>query len=137
MEAYLTFNGNTAEALAFYAHCLNGKVLFSMTWGQSPMAADMPAEARDRVMHATMEARGHKLMAADTAPGQPFEGYKGFSLSVQSNDVKEGERLFNALSAGGTVAMPFAPTFWAAGFGMLVDKFGVTWMVNCEQPVGA
>jgi len=137
MEAYLTFKGNTAEALAFYAKCLNGKVLFSMTWGESPMAAEMPAEARDRVMHATLEARGHKLMAADAMPGQPFEGYKGFSLSVQSNDVKEGEKLFSALSAGGTVAMPFAPTFWAAGFGMLVDKFGVTWMVNCEQPVGA
>jgi PhnB protein len=137
MEAYLTFNGNTAEALAFYAQCLNGKVLFSMTWGESPMAADMPVEARNLIMHATLEARGHKLMAADAIPGHPFEGYKGFSLSVQSKDFKEGEKLFNALSAGGTVAMPYAPTFWAAGFGMLVDKFGVAWMVNCEQPAAA
>jgi PhnB protein len=135
MEAYLTFNGNTAEALAFYAQCLNGKVLFSMTWGESPMAAEMPAEARARIMHSTLEARGHKLMAADAMPGQPFEGFKGFSLSVQSKDVKEGEKLFSALSDGGKVAMPFAPTFWAAGFGMLVDKFGVAWMVNCEHPV--
>ena len=137
MEAYLTFDGNTAEALAFYAQCLGGKVLFSMTWGESPMAADMPAEAKNKIMHSTLEARGHKLMAADALPGCPFEGHKGFSLSVQSNDVKESEQLFKALSAGGTVTVPFAPTFWAAGFGMLVDKFGVSWMVNCEIPASA
>jgi len=137
MEAYLTFDGNTAEALAFYAQCLGGKVLFSMTWGESPMAADMPAEAKNKIMHSTLEARGHKLMAADAPPGYPFEGHKGFSLSVQSNDVKESEQLFKALSAGGTVTVPFAPTFWAAGFGMLVDKFGVSWMVNCEIPASA
>ncbi|MDT4968037.1 MAG: PhnB protein [Acidobacteriota bacterium] len=137
MEAYLTFDGNAAEALAFYAQCLDGKVLFSMTWGESPMAADMPPEASNRIMHATLAARGHKLMAADAPPGYPFEGYKGFSLSVQSSDVKEGEQLFNSLAAGGIVTMPFAPTFWAAGFGMLVDKFGVSWMVNCEQPRSA
>ena len=137
MEAYLTFNGNAADALAFYAGCLGGKVLFSMTFGESPMASQVPAEAHGKVMHATLEARGHKLMAADAPPGYPFEGYKGFALSVQSNDVKEGEKIFNALAAGGKVTMPFAPTFWAAGFGMLVDKFGVPWMVNCESPAPA
>jgi PhnB protein len=137
MEAYLTFNGNAADALAFYAECLGGKVIFSMTFGASPMAGDVPAEAHDKIMHATLEARGHKLMAADAPPGYPFEGYKGFALSVQSNDVKEGEKIFNALAAGGTVTMPFAPTFWAAGFGMVVDKFGVPWMVNCESPAPA
>jgi len=137
MEAYLTFDGRTADALAFYAQCLGGRVVFSMTWGESPMADDMPAEAKDKIMHATLEARGHKLMAADAPPGYPFEGHKGFSLSVQSKDVKEGERLFNALSAGAKVTMPFAPTFWAAGFGMLTDQFGVSWMVNCEIPAGA
>ena len=67
-------------------------------------------------------------------PGYKFEGYKGFSLSVQAKDVKEGEQLFNALAAGGKATMPYAATFWSAGFGMLEDKFGVPWMVNCEQP---
>lgn len=134
MEAYLNFNGNAAEALAFYAECLGGKILFSMTFGESPMAGDLPAEAHGRLMHATLEARGHRLMASDAPPGRPFGGHKGFALSVQTNDVKEGERIFNALADGGTVSMPFAPTFWAAGFGMLVDRFGVPWMVNCENP---
>lgn len=85
----------------------------------------MPAAASDKILHATLEARGHLLMVSDLPPGMPFEGHKGFSLSIQSKDLSEGERLFNAMAAGGKVTMPFAPTFWAAGFGMLVDQFGV------------
>ncbi|MDM0076871.1 VOC family protein [Variovorax sp. J2P1-59] len=134
MEAYLTFNGNAAEALAFYAKCLDGKIAFSMTFGESPMGKETPDSHKQKIMHATLEARGDKLMASDLPPGYPFDGYKGFSLSVQAKDVPEGEKLFNALSAGGKVTMPYAATFWSSGFGMLEDKFGVPWMVNCEQP---
>lgn len=132
MEAYLTFNGNAAEALAFYAQALGGKVTFSMTYGESPMAADVPDASKDKILHALLEARGHKLMASDAPPDYPFEGHKGFSLAVQGHDAKEGEQLFKALATGGRITMPYAPTFWAAGFGMLVDRFGVPWMVNCE-----
>ena len=134
MQPYVNFDGNTADALAFYARVLGGKITFSQTFGQSPMAKDVPKEAHGRVMHATLEARGHQLMASDTVPGMPFEGHKGFGLSVQGHDVAEGERLFNALAAGGQVTMPYGPTFWALGFGMLVDQFGVPWMVNVEDP---
>lgn len=133
MEAYLTFNGNCAEAFDFYGQCLDGKTTFSMTWGDSPMAAQMPPDAKGKIMHAAFEARGHKLMGSDAPPNMPFDGYKGFTLSLQVANVDEGQRLFNALSAGAKVSMPYAPTFWAAGFGMLTDKFGVPWMVNCEQ----
>ena len=134
MEAYLNFNGNAAEALAFYAKCLDGEITFRMTFGESPMAGDVPADAQNRLMHARLTARGHRLMASDTPPGYPFEGHKGFSLSLQTQDDKEGQRLFKALSEGGQVTMPYQPTFWAKGFGMLVDKFGVPWMINCEEP---
>jgi PhnB protein len=133
MQAYLTFNGNAAEALAFYAKALDGKVTFSMTFGESPMGGDTPAAYKDKIMHATLEARGHQLMASDAPPEWPFEGYKGFSLSVQGNNVDEGKKLFDALAAGGKVTMPYGPQFWAVGFGMLTDKFGVPWMVNCEK----
>ena len=133
MQPYLSFNGNAAEALAFYAQALGGKVTFSMTYGESPMAGETPPEAKDKLMHASLEARGHTLMASDCPPGMPFEGHKGYAISVQGKDVAEGEQLFKALSAGGKVTMPYAPTFWAAGFGMLVDKFGVPWMVNVEK----
>ena len=134
MEAYLTFNGNAAEALAFYAKSLGGKVLFSMTFGESPMGKDTPDAHKNKIMHATLEARGKQIMASDLPPGMAFDGYKGFSLSVQAKDVKEGEQLFKTLSEGGKVTMPYAATFWSPGFGMLEDKFGVPWMVNVDQP---
>ena len=134
MEAYLTFNGNAAEALAFYAKCLGGKIEFSMTFAESPMGARTPDPYKDKIMHATLTARGQKLMASDAPPDYKFEGYKGFSLSVQAKDVKEGEQLFNALLAGGKVTMPYAATFWSPGFGMLEDKFGVPWMINVDHP---
>jgi len=133
MQAYLTFNGNAAEALAFYAKALDGKISFSMTFGESPMGGETPAAYKDKIMHATLEARGHQLMASDAPPEWKFEGYKGFSLSVQANNVDEGKKLFDALAAGGQVTMPYGPQFWAVGFGMLTDKFGVPWMVNCEK----
>ena len=134
MEAYLSFNGNAAEALAFYAKTLGGKVLFSMTFGESPMGKDTPDAHKNKIMHATLEARGKQIMASDLPPGMAFEGYKGFSLSVQAKDIKEGEQLFKALSEGGKITMPYAATFWSPGFGMLEDKFGVPWMVNVDQP---
>ncbi|MBT2301078.1 VOC family protein [Variovorax paradoxus] len=134
MEAYLSFNGNAAEALAFYAKSLGGKILFSMTFGESPMGAETPADHKNKIMHATLEARGKQIMASDLPPGMAFDGYKGFSLSVQAKDVKEGEQLFKVLSEGGKVTMPYAATFWSPGFGMLEDKFGVPWMVNVDQP---
>ena len=133
MQAYLTFNGNAAEALAFYAKALDGKISFSMTFGESPMGGETPAAYKDKIMHDTLEARGHQLMASDAPPEWKFEGFKGFSLSVQANNVDEGKKLFDALAAGGQVTMPYGPQFWAVGFGMLTDKFGVPWMVNCEK----
>jgi PhnB protein len=133
MQAYLSFNGNAAEALAFYAKCLDGKIAFQMTFAESPMAKDTPDSHKNKIMHATLEARGHQLMASDLPPGMAFDGYKGFSLSVQGKDAAEGKKLFDALSAGGKVTMPYGETFWAKGFGMLEDKFGVPWMVNCEH----
>jgi len=135
MEAYLSFNGNAAEALAFYAKTLGGKIAFSMTFGESPMGAETPADYKNKIMHATLEARGKQIMASDMPPGMPFDGYKGFSLSVQAKDVKEGEALFKALSEGGKATMPYGATFWSPGFGMLEDKFGVPWMVNVDQPM--
>ncbi len=99
------------------------------------MRDQMPADAQLKIMHALFEARGHKLMGTDAPPQKPFEGYRGLTLSVQATNAEEGQTLFNALSAGGKITMPYAATFWAGGFGMLIDQFGVPWMVNCDQAV--
>ncbi len=76
------------------------------------------------------------LMGSDGGM-EPYSGVKGVSLSVSCGDTAEGQRVFNGLAAGGMVKMPFGPTFWSPGFGMLVDRFGVSWMVNVDAPVQA
>jgi len=135
MEAYLSFDGHCADAFAFYGQALGGKTTFSMSFGESPMGAQTPDAYKSKVMHATFEARGHKIMGSDLPPGMAFKGYEGFSLSVQAKDVEEGRKLFDALAAGGKATMPYGPQFWSPGFGMLTDKFGVPWMVNVDQPM--
>jgi len=135
MIAYLSFDGRCDEALDFYAAALGGRKTMRSTYGEAPPAPECPPtpdEWKDRIMHARIEAQGLTLMGSDMPPGMPFEGYKGFSLTVSAHDTAEGERLFQALSAGGQVTMPYGATFWSPGFGMLTDRFGVPWMVNCE-----
>lgn len=132
VNPYLVFDGDCAEALQFYEKVLGGKVEGMFTFGESPMAGDTPAELHDKVMHARFVVDGQVLMASD-APGQ-YEKPQGTTLSINVDRKADGERIFNALSEGGTVRMPFQKTFWAeGGFGMLVDRYGTPWMVNCEK----
>lgn len=131
---YLTFDGTAAEALAFYAKVLGGEILFSQTFGESPMRDEIPAEFHGRIMHATVKLPDGPLMASDSGPWAPVSGpMQSCSLSLAFEDLGKARRVFEALGEGGTVTMPLQPTFWAAGFGTLTDRFGVPWMVNCER----
>jgi len=130
-STYLFFNGQCADAFKFYEKCLGGKVE-AMTYAGSPAEKDIPAEWRDKIMHARLAVGDEVLMGSDAPPAH-YKKPQGFSVSVSVKDVADGERIFKDLSEGGTVQMPFTPTFWAAGFGMCVDRFGIAWMVNCEQ----
>ena len=132
LNTYLSFNGQCEAAFKFYAQVLGGQVVFSMTWGESPMAAQMPPETHKSIMHSTLRIGEGILMGAD-APPEYFRNPQGFSVSLSISDKAEAERVFNELAAGGEVKMPFEKTFWAAGFGMCIDKFGIPWMVNCEE----
>lgn len=137
IEPYLFFDGNCEAALTFYAQCLGGQITLLRRYEGSPMEAQLSPDWKNKVMHATLEANGHRFMASDRMPGQPFAGHAGFSMSVNiPQDTARAEAVFKALAVGGIVTMPLAETFWGARFGMLVDKFGVGWMVNCDlQPV--
>jgi PhnB protein len=104
-----------------------------MTFGDSPMSQQMPADWRNKVMHARMTVGDTVLMGSDS-PHDRYEAPKGFSLSIGVKDPAEAERIYNALSEGGKIEMPLQKTFWAAKFGMVVDRFGIPWMINCEQP---
>ena len=130
---YLIFNGQAEAAFKFYETCLRGKVTSMTRFGEAPGCEQMPAEARDRLIHVRLEIGDQLLLGSDCPPDFPHEGTKGFAVSVQVDTQADGERIFNALKEGGTVQMPYEPTFWAARFGMLVDRFGVSWMVNCEK----
>jgi PhnB protein len=131
LNPYLNFNGECAAALKFYEQALGGKVIFSMTWGEMPGAEQFPAETHKLIMHATLNVGDDTLMCADSPPGQ-YKKPTGMNVSIHVKDVPEGERIFQTLSEGGNVTMPFQKTFWSPGFGMCVDRFGTPWMVNCE-----
>jgi PhnB protein len=132
LNPYLLFNGQCEAAFKFYEQCLGGKIDAMHTHEGSPMANHMPSEWGKKILHARLVAGGQILMGSDVPPDR-YEEPKGFSVSLQINDPAEAERLFHALAENGKVEMPIQQTFWAARFGMLVDRFGIPWMVNCEQ----
>jgi PhnB protein len=132
LNPYLNFNGECAAALKFYEQALGGKVVFSMTWGEMPGAEQFPAETHKLIMHATLNIGDDTIMCADSPPGE-YKKPTGMNVSIHVKDVPEGERIFQTLSEGGNVTMPFQKTFWSPGFGMCVDRFGIPWMVNCED----
>ena len=131
MEAivpYLNFDGNAADALAFYSKALDGAVIFQQTFGDSPMEA--PAEAKDKIMHATFKAGELTIMVSDRMPEYPFIQGTTVSLSLNFNDIESIEKTFAAMSEGANITMELQDTFWGARFGMLTDKFGFHWMFN-------
>ena len=132
LNPHLSFNGQCQEAFTFYQQCLGGNIQTMMTHGDSPIADQVPSEWRGKILHATLIVGKTALMGADVPPDS-YKEPRGFSITIQINDPADAERIFRALSEGGTVTMPLQETFWAAGFGMVVDRFGIPWMVNCGQ----
>lgn len=130
ISPYLLFNGDCEAAFKFYEKVLGSKIGGMNTHAGYPAAEQVPAEWRDKILHAFMTVGDTILMASD-APPDHYEKPQGFSVSIQLKDPAEGERIFNALAENGAVRMPFQQTFWSPGFGMLIDQFGIPWMVNC------
>ena len=131
LNAYLTFDGQCEAAFKFYERCLGGKIEALFTHEGSPMAEQVPPDWRKKIMHARLVVGDQVLMGSDSPPAH-HEAAKGFSVSVGIDDPADAERIFRALAENGTVRMPLQQTFWAVRFGMLVDRFGIPWMINCE-----
>jgi PhnB protein len=129
---YLHFNGRCQEAFKFYEQVLGGKIEAMLTYGETPAADHVGAEFRDRIIHACLKVGGAVLMASDS-PYDCSDEMKGASVSLHVEDTEAADRIFNALVDGGTVKMPCQETFWSARFGMLVDRFGTPWMINCTK----
>ena len=133
LEPYLIFDGNCADAMRFYERTLGGKLEALMTFGESPVPDQVPPGAADRIMHARLVIGDRALMASDGMLGEPYEGMKNFSVTLYYPAADEAKRVFDTLAEGGKVNMPMGKTFWAEAFGMLADRFGTPWMVNCES----
>ncbi len=132
LNAYLLFKGECEEAFRYYEKLLGGKIEAILLHEGTPMASHVPAEWRKKVMHASMTIGSARLMGSDPPP-EHYTQPQGFSVTVGVSDPAEAERVFNALADRGQVKMPMQQTFWAQRFGMVVDRFGIPWMVNCEQ----
>ena len=128
---YLSFNGNCEEAFKSYEQTLGGKIESFFRYEGSPMDSQVPSEWRKKIMHASIVHQGGAIMGADAPPGH-FQQPAGFSVSIGAKDPDDAERKFAALSKGGKIVMPIQQTFWARRFGMLVDQFGIPWMISCE-----
>jgi PhnB protein len=135
LVAYLSFDGECEAAFRHYERVLDGKILMMMRHADAPTNAGVlqTPETANRIMHARLKVGGGLLMGGD-APPQFVSKPQGFCVSIMVDDPTEAERIFRELGEGGVVRMPIAETFWARRFGMLIDKFGIPWMVNCEKP---
>jgi PhnB protein len=130
LQPYVFYYGRCEEALEFYKTALGGTYDLQRVEG-SPAAEHMPPGSGNRVMHATFHGQGFEFMASDGRDDKPIDPDAGnISLSLAASDGAEGERVFGALSAGGKVMMPLGEAFWGGRFGMLVDRFGVEWMIT-------
>jgi PhnB protein len=127
---YLNFDGQCAEAFRFYEQCLGGRIVSMQTHGESPIAGEVPSGWHDRVLHARLEVGDAVLMASDSPP-EYYEPPQGLYVNVQVDDPAKADRIFQALADRGTIKMPIQQTFWASRFGMVVDRFGTPWMINC------
>jgi PhnB protein len=135
VSAYLSFKGECEAAFKFYEEVLGAEPGLLFRYADSPMADVLPEGWGSKIMHGSVRVGGKLIEGAD-APPDRYERPQGFSLSLNVPEVNEAERLFERLGKGGRVRYPIAKTFWSARFGMVVDRFGIPWMINCETTGG-
>jgi PhnB protein len=133
LNPYLYFNGQCEEAFKFYEERLGGKITFMMRYEGSPMAGETPAGYAKKVLHAGLTLDDGVLEGCDAPPGE-YKKPQSFCLMFRPKDAAEADRIFGVLAEGGTVQVPIRETFWALRFGMVVDRFGMPWLINCEKP---
>jgi PhnB protein len=132
VNPYLFYNGNCEAALKYYEKVLGAEIEAMMTWADAPAEMTASLELKNKIMHARLSIDGEVIMAADAPPGH-FHQPQGIAVSLQVATPDDAERRFKALAEGGSVTMPFSPTFFSKGFGMCTDQFGIPWMVNCPM----
>ncbi|MFZ6776613.1 VOC family protein [Undibacterium sp. Ji83W] len=135
VETILAFGGHSEAAIQFYTEALGAEVIVMMRWKDSPDPALRAVSSDpDKIMHASFRIGNTTLMASDGVETLSQPDFKGFTLNLEARDDAEAEQFFSALSNGGKVQMPLAKAFWTSLSGMVVDRFGLSWMVNVASP---
>lgn len=133
---YLNFNGNCEEAFSFYKTVFGGEFPYVGRFGEMPVqegCAPMPDDMKNQIMHISLPVGGGTILMGSDVGGEwapSFRQGNNFSISLNTDSAEEADRLFNGLSAGGTVTMPMQKTFWGDYFGMFTDRFGINWMIS-------
>jgi PhnB protein len=135
MSPYLVMNGNAREAILFYEKALGAQVLFSQTFGEMPENPEypLPEEAKGLISHAMLKVGETDLMFSDNFPGQTSQIGDQVTICISANDAETSKRIFDSLQDGGQVKMQYQETFFSPGYGIVTDKFGVTFQIYTEE----
>lgn len=131
LNPHVHFNGRCEEAFKFYEQCLGGKIEAMLPHEGTPAAEHVPAAWRNKIIHARLVVGDQVFLGCD-APPDHYQKPQGFSVSVDVKESRDAERIFQQLAKNGSAQMPIQETFWATRFGMVTDRFGIPWMVNCS-----
>ncbi|MFP3512288.1 VOC family protein [Peribacillus sp. SIMBA_075] len=134
LSPYLMMNGNAKEAIQFYEKALDAKVLFNQTFGEMPENPEfpLPEEAKELVSHAMLKVGETDLMFSDMFPGQTSQTGDQVTICISTNDIEESKRIFESLSQDGQVKMPLQEAFFSPAYGIVLDKFGITFQIYTE-----
>jgi PhnB protein len=130
INVYLNFHGNCREALEYYQNVLGGQIDAIMRHRGTPAEEFTPPDWLDKIMHGRLVVGDAAVIMGSDSPPQYQEKPGGFGVCISTDNIDEGKRIFAGLSDGGSVSMPYEETFWAKGFGMCTDRFGIDWMIN-------
>lgn len=134
MVPYLVMNGNAREAIAFYQAALGAEMIGIQSFGEMPPNPEfpLPEEAKNLIAHAMIKVGETEMMFSDTFPGQPHQIGNNINICIMSKDADKSRQIFAALEDGGTVEMPIQETFWSPAYGIVTDKFGVTFQITTD-----
>lgn len=140
LSPYISFSGQCNQAILFYQQALHAELTYKLTFGEMPKpagstenCATAQAFADNDIAHASLRIANSEIMMSDGKQGDA--PYNGFTLGLATQDLAQGKGWFDALAGSGNITMPWQETFWAHGFGMVTDKFGIPWMVSVNKPM--
>jgi PhnB protein len=132
ISPHLCFDGRCREAMYLYHQILGGKIQTMLTYGETPMGRSLDPMSQGRIVHATLKLDDQELTGVDMLPGS-YQRPQGFFITLTVNETSRAKAIFDALSAGGVIQVPFEKTFWSSGFGVLVDRFAIPWEINTDD----